>query len=228
MKIHQAIITAAGAGSRMKSGVSKPMTKVGDKKLIQYGIDCLIDYGIKNIYIIYSTFSEDILKLKKIYSDIIFIKQENVKGSLSTFNFISTICTPPFLILDCDIIFSQRDFNNMLKSIEKDDSIYGYFAVVSNPELDSPKYIKLKDNKIIDFDKKQFLDGYAGGMIYLWNKFPNKESKEFLKKSNSLAEFYNQFVKKEVIKAMFINELLDLDTMEDVIRVEKKLKYILK
>ena len=226
MEICQAIITAAGAGSRMKSGVSKPMTKVGNKKLIQYGIDSLIAYGIEKIYVIYSKFSEDVLQLKELYPNIIFIKQEIVSGSLSTFNFIEKICMPPFLVLDCDIIFSQRDFGNMVKSIKKEDSIYGYFAVVLNPEKDSPKYIKIEDNRIIDFDKKEFVNGYSGGMIYLWNKFPIKDAKEFYKKSNSLAAFFNQLVKKEVINAMFINELLDLDTMEDVIKVENKLKDI--
>ena len=156
MNISQAVITAAGAGSRMKSTSSKPMTKVGDKKLIQYGIDVLLACGINKIYIIYSKYSEDILQLKEEYPYINFVKQEVINGSLSTFNFIEGICMSPFLVLDCDIIFSQTDFLKMLKTIKEEDYVDGYFAVVTKPTIDSPKYIKLKNNRIIDFDKNGF------------------------------------------------------------------------
>ena len=224
LDINQAVITAAGAGSRMKSTSSKPMTKVGDKKLIQYGIDVLLACGINKIHIIYSKYSEDVLQLKEKYKDINFVKQEIINGSLTTFNFIENVCKPPFLVLDCDIIFSQTDFLEMLKTIKDDDYADGYFAVVSRPMPDSPKYIKLNNNRIIDFNKNGFTDGYSGGMIYLWNNFPSELSKEFYKKNNSLGAFYNQLVKKEVIKAMFIKQLEDIDTMEDVIKIEKRLK----
>lgn len=228
MIITKAVVLAAGKGSRMKSGTSKPMTKVGNKRLIQYSIDALLESGIKEIFIIYSKYSEDVLKLKEIYSNINFIKQENVNGSLSSFNLIDEVCKPPFLQLDCDIIFSQTEFMKMLNSIEYEKSVYGYFAVVSDPTIDNSKYIKLKNNKIIDFDKNGFIDGSVGGMIYLWMQFPIKDATEFYKSNNSLAAFYNQLVKKETIKAMFIKNLFDVDTMEEVTKVEKDLKTILK
>lgn len=225
--IDQAVITAAGKGSRMKSNSSKPMTKVGEKRLIQYGIDSLLSCGINKIYIIYSQYSEDILQLKNIYPDIYFIKQEILNGSLSTFNLIDNICKTPFLQLDCDIIFSQVDFRKMLESINYNEFVDGYFAVVTKPTSDSPKYIKLENGRIINFDKKSFTNGYAGGMIYLWFNFPIKLAQNFYENNNSLAQFYSKLVKEKNIKAMYIKRLFDIDTMTDVIEAEKKLKTIL-
>lgn len=227
MYINQAIITAAGAGSRMKSTSSKPMTKVGNKKLIQYGIDALLACGINKIYIIYSKYSKDILQLKQEYPNINYIEQEIVNGSLSTFIFIENICTPPFLVLDCDIIFSKTDFMDMIKAIKEKDYVDGYFAIVKKTTADSPKYIKLNyNNLIIDFNKKGIVDGYSGGMIYLWRRFPSELAKEFYKRNNSLGEFYNILIKYKKIKAMFIEKLEDVDTMEDVAKIEKRFKKI--
>lgn len=227
MHIEQAIILAAGKGSRMKSKVSKPMTKVGNKKLIQYGIDALLDNNIRRIIIIYSKYSEDLVELKKVYPNIKFIKQDSIDGSLSTFNFMKEICDNTFLMLDCDIVFSKVDLKNMLKSIKYENTIDGYFAVVSKPIENNPKYIKMSNNRITDFNKKEFKNGYSGGMIYLWLKCPFKEAKDFAKISNSLGSFFNEIVKKKNIQAMFIEKIIDIDTKDDIIKNEKLLKTII-
>lgn len=227
MHIEQAIILAAGKGSRMKSKASKPMTKVGNKRLIQYGIEALLDNNIRRIIIIYSEYSEDLVELKKVYPNIKFIKQDTIDGSLSTFNFMKEICDDTFLMLDCDIVFSKVDFKNMLKSIKYEETIDGYFAVISKPIPDNPKYIKMSNNRIIDFNKKEFENGYSGGMIYLWFKCPFKEAKDFAKTSNSLGLFFNEIVKKKNIQAMFIEKIIDVDTKEDIIKTEKMLNTII-
>jgi len=226
--VRQAVILAAGKGSRMETTSSKPMTKVGDKKLIQYGLDGLLENGIDKIYVIYSEYSEDVLQLKELYPNVKFIKQEVLNGSLASFQFIETVCNAPFLLLDCDIIFSPRAFAKMLASTNFVEDAYAYMAIVLKPTENNPKYIKISNNRITDFDKAGFVDGHAGGMIFLWNKFPSEEVKDFFKQSNRMGAFLKQIVKEKEIRPMFIESLLDVDTKEEIIEVEKSLKEILK
>lgn len=224
MVIDRAIIMAAGAGRRMKSKSSKPMTKVGAKKLIQYGIDALRGCDIKTIYIIYSDYSKDVLSLRRIYTDINFVRQELVDGSLSTFLLAGEICSTPFLMLDCDIILFWQDLSKMLHSIKEQSTACGYFAVVSKPLPDSPKYIRISNHQVIDFEKHGFDDGCSGGMIYLWNSFPLEDTRAFYARNQSLSSYFKHLVKRQVIGAMYIEQLWDVDTMSEVILTEKILE----
>lgn len=224
MNIDRAVIMAAGAGRRMNSGYSKPMTNVGSKKLIQYGIDALLRCNIKSIIIIYSEFSQDVLELGNIYEGITFIKQENVDGSLSTFILAGKICCTPCLILDCDLILFSQELSEMLRSTRDRGDAYGYFAVVTDPWPDSPRYIRLSSDRIINFRKDGVEDGYAGGMIYLWSEFPLQEAMIFSTHSKSLSQFFDYLVKEKDIYAMYIDHLWDVDTMDEVRNAEALLE----
>lgn len=224
MIITRAVIMAAGAGSRMNSGTSKPMTKVGNKKLIQYGIDALRGCGVKLIYVLYSTFSEDVLELEKLYEEVTFIKQENVDGSLSTFIEAGKACADPFVMLDCDLILFQQDLQQMLQSVSDRSDPCAYFAIVSNPLPDSPIYVRLSSDRVTSFIKKGCTDSYAGGMIYLWQRFPLQAAMDFYAHSKSLASFFDHLVRNEVVHAMYIDRLWDVDTMDEVLYTERLLE----
>lgn len=231
-RVDRAYIMAAGMGKRMSgSNVSKPMTKLGGKHLIQYGLEALDEYGISHIYIIYSDKSQDVLKLKERFPRVVFCKQEQVRGSLSTLGFLGESAKVPFLLLDADIIISKKDFAEMLHSISEKDSVDDYFAAVKNPLTLGKNSLYIEHGMVREFRKEGFAkegDGYyQGGMIYLWLNFPLVEIKKWILASKfSMAEFLEIIVQEYKIGAMFIDVMWDVDTLEEVRISERLLKEL--
>ncbi len=231
-RIDRAYIMAAGMGKRMSESIdSKPMTKVGGKYLIQYGLEALEEFGVSHIYVIYGDRSQDILKMKELFPGVKFCKQEDVKGSLSTLGFLGKFAKTPFLLLDADIIVSKKSFAEMLQSIREKENTDAYFAAVKNPLVSGKNSLHIKHGMVSEFKKEGFAkDGkeyYQGGMIYLWINFPLTEIEEWLSASRfSMAEFLEVIVQKYRIEAMFIDSMWDVDTLEEIKMSEKLLERL--
>lgn len=221
-RIDRAYIMAAGMGNRMsESTASKPMTKVGGKHLIQYGLEALEEFGIPHIYVIYGDKSLDVLELKELFPSVVFCKQKEVKGSLSTLGFLGKFAKVPFLLLDADIIISKKNFAEMLQSISEKENVDAYFAAVKNPVMLDKSSLHIEHGMVSQFKKEGFAkegkEYYQGGMIYLWLNFPLAEIEKWLSASRfSMAEFLEAIVQKYKIGVMFIDVMWDVDTLEEI------------
>ncbi len=229
-KIESAYIMAAGAGARMsRSPRSKPMTPVGGKPLITYGIEALEEYGISHICVIYAENSRDVLELRASFPDVEFLKQEKVTGSLSTLGIVGKHARTPFLLLDADIIVLKEHFAEMMQSVPADVEMDAWFAAVKHPRMPGVRSLEIKDGMVRVFRKQGFEEPeethYQGGMIYLWSRFPGAEVERRLAASGkSMAEFLTDVTKNSRVGAMFIETLWDVDTPEEVERSEKLLE----
>lgn len=231
-RIDRAYIMAAGMGNRMsESTASKPMTKVGGKHLIQYGLEALEEFGIPYIYVIYADKSQDVLELKELFPSVVFCKQKEVKGSLSTLGFLGKFAKVPFLLLDADIIVSKKNFAEMLQSISGEENVDAYFAAVKNPLVLGKNSLHIEHGMVSDFKKEGFekhgKEYYQGGMIYLWINFPFAEIEKWLSVSKfSMAEFLEAVVQKYRIGVMFIDVMWDVDTLEEI-KISERLLEVL-
>lgn len=231
-KIERAYIMAAGEGKRMKGdAVSKPLTMVGGKHLIEYGLEALEDYGVSHICIIYAEASKDIPKLKERFPHVSFRKQEKVNGSLSTLGFLGEFAQTPFLLLDADIIITKDSFSKMLRSISGREGLDAYFAAVRESTFPNARSLRVENGMVCEFRKKGFEDvgenDYQGGMIYLWFNFPRREIQRWLEEcKSSMAEFLEDTVRRQRIGAMFVDTLWDVDTPEDVKESERLLRRL--
>ena len=112
--IKQAVILAAGMGSRLSNqNDQKPkgFLQLGKKSIIEESIDKLIKNGIEKIWIVTGYQSGQFKELIKIYkSTISLIKNEDYaqSGTMHSLSMISEKVSPPFLLLESDIIFEFR------------------------------------------------------------------------------------------------------------------------
>ena len=243
IKINDAVILAAGRGSRLKKermDCSKPMMYVRGKPLITYAIDSLLECGIGNIYIIYHDSSSDLLLLKehnKSYADSLrFVEDTEQSGALNTFYYAKNHVQTPFILTFSDIIIDVKEFRKMITTAL---NIYRKSAdlmiqTVCQPLIPFEKPLLVNNEKmIVEWSK----DGVAermncqakhGGMVYLWfsNPFELAEE-ELLQGNNSFSIFLQKFIKQKFVYEMEIGNLWDVDTLEDLINTEMLLMPII-
>lgn len=127
--IKNAIILAAGRGSRMKEltkDMPKCMMQVGSKSVIQNTIDTLKYKNIKNIVIVTGYKSEILEKhLKSLYDDLIFIKNDSweITNSMSSMR-LALKYLKDAIVIDSDIYINNPD------AIKTAIDCSGYSAII--------------------------------------------------------------------------------------------------
>lgn len=229
-KVESAYIMAAGAGERMGGKLhSKPMTPIGGKPLIAFGIEALMEYGVSHICIVYAEKSRDVLELRATFPEIEFLKQEEVTGSLSTLGVVGSRATTPFLLLDADIIVLKEHFIEMMQSIPEEAEMDAWFAAVKHPWMPGVCSLEIEDGLVRVFRKQGFEEPkeihYQGGMIYVWARFPaGSVERRLAAAEKSMAEFLTDVAENRRVGAMYIETLWDVDTPEEAERSEELLE----
>lgn len=222
--VKQALILAAGKGSRLKSKISKALVQVRGKPLICNIIDNMIFAGVKTIYIVKYQ-DDDFSLIGEYYKDseinIIFIEDKERKGSLWSFYQGEKYITSPFICTDCDLILNKDDFYSMLKHGQKkiyEEGYDGAVARVTNPSHEDVNMLLVNGNRAIGLNKEGGKDATRGGYIYIWN-FSDifKDSEPFLDNEiYSFSKYINFILNKYKIGIMDVKDLWDIDTYDDV------------
>ena len=112
---NNAIILAAGLGSRLKShtsNVPKAMVRYQNKEIISYQIENLKELEINNILVVTGYLSNKLIShIEKRFSNIQFIKNERFSDTNSAFSFSLTegiLGTDSYIHINCDILFSKK------------------------------------------------------------------------------------------------------------------------
>ena len=223
--IKQALILAAGKGSRLKSKISKALVQVCGKPLICNIIDNMIYAGVEIIYIVKYQ-DDDFSPVGEYYKEseinIIFIKDKERKGSLWSFYQGAKYITSPFICADCDLISDKDDFCSMLKHGQKiiyEEGYDGAVARVTKPSYEDVNMLLVNGNRAVGLNKEGGKGATRGGYIYIWN-FSDifKNAEPFLDNGiYSFAKYINFILNKYKIGIMDVKDLWDIDTYDDVI-----------
>lgn len=227
--IKQAVILAAGQGSRMnvtdEVSFSKAMAPILNKPLVTFIIDAIIKAGIREIVIVKRDNDRAIENIVPHYGNqdvrFTFISDDIKVGSLTSFYFVKEVVEYPFLLVDCDLILNANKFPSVLKyAVEKyedENKFFGLVSVVSNPIKPDKKMLRVANGKALEFNKKGFEDGRIGGMIYIFFSNPFLHCKRILDDGvNSFAFFFNHLIISENFGIMEVEKLWDVDTLEDI------------
>ena len=157
--IDQAIILAGGLGTRLRpftDHTPKPLLPVKGKPIVQYAIENLKKYGVKNI--ILSTgykaeqFPERFRDGKKFGVDLKYVYEEQALGTGGAVQFASRELNKPFFLLWGDNLM-DIDLNAMYKAYLHDAP---QITMALTPRIDVENFgvAKLEGNKIVSFVEK--------------------------------------------------------------------------
>ena len=182
-----AVLMAGGKGERLRpltEKTPKPLIKVGDKCIIDYNIDSLISYGIKNISVTVNYLGEQLeehFKEKRDGIKINTVKEPKYLGTIGSIKFVETFYNDTILVMNSDLFtnIDYEDFYLHFKEHEADMSVAAVPYVVKVPY----GVFNLEGRNIKGVTEKPTISYYANAGIYLIKK-------ELLKRIPE-NEFYN-------------------------------------
>jgi len=151
--VRQAVILAAGMGSRLKGTFEdkpKGFLQLGNKSIIEESITRLIRIGITKIVIVTGYKSEFYDKLKEKYPFVVTIKNEQFENTGSMYSLFTAkeLIENDFLLLESDLIYEY----NALQVIQ--NSAFNNCILLSGTTNSGDEvYVGIDENKIVNLSK---------------------------------------------------------------------------
>lgn len=183
-----ALIMAGGRGQRLQpltDTVPKPMLHVGGKPIIEYNIDRLIAFGVKEFYISVKYLKEQIMDYFGDGSSkgvsIKYIEETEPLGTLGSLAYLDQLSENNLLVMNSDLL-TNIDFEDFFKFYKEKNAD---MALASIPYKVNVPYAVLETNahQVSAFSEKPTYTYYSNGGIYI--------IKSELKSKVAKGKFYN-------------------------------------
>ena len=169
------VLMAGGRGERLGSLTSntpKPMLKLGEKQIIEYNIESLINNGVKDIYITVNYLADQLIEhfAMRMSDGVAFtcVKETNYLGTIGSLGLIKDFNHDTILVMNSDI-FTNINFEDFYVHFKKSGAD---ISVASIPYSISVPYavLNLNEDKITGFKEKPSYTFYSNAGIYLIKK----------------------------------------------------------
>lgn len=227
-----ALIMAGGRGERLKpltDTVPKPMLKVGEKPIIEYNIDRLISYGVKEIYIGVKYLKEQIMDF---FGDgstkgvsIKYIEEDEPLGTLGCLSLIDDISEENLLVMNSDLL-TNIDFEDFYQFFveKKADMI-----LASVPYKVSVPYAVLETDQqtVKSFSEKPTYTYYSNGGIYLIKtRLKSRLKKGMFYNATDLMEEIIQESGSSLVHFPILDYWLDIGKHQDFTKAQEDIKSV--
>lgn len=167
-KEYIAVIQAGGKGTRMleltRDEIPKPLLRLNGKPMIQWQIENLLEYGIKDIYIITGHLGE---KIRECLGDgtqfgigITYIKEEIPLGSAGALYFLKDVAAEKSMILIFGDVMLKIDWNRMILFHENKKALATLLMHPNAHPYDSDLLIADDESRVVGIDFKNNVRDY--------------------------------------------------------------------
>ena len=224
------IIMAGGRGSRLAPLTDtkpKPLLEIGGKAIIEYNMDLIISYGVKNFWLSVNYLKEQIkthFKNGKDQINIGYIEEEQPMGTIGSLTMMTNFEHEHLLITNSDIL-TNLDYEDFYLDFIKNDAD---IAMVTIPYETVIPYgvVECKDNKVLGIQEKPTYTHYSNAGIYLIKKkWVNNIPKNQFYNATDLIE---QVIQNNgnVISYPFSGYWLDVGKPKDLNRAKNEINSI--
>ena len=225
-----AVLMAGGKGERLRpltEKIPKPLVPIGGKAIIDYNIERLISYGIKNIYVTVNYLKE---QLEKHFSQpkqglkIECIRETKYLGTMGSIQFIKEFDNDTILVMNSDL-FTNIDYEDFyLHFIEHNADM----SVAAVPYSVSIPYgiFDLAGRDIKGVREKPIYNYYANAGIYLIKKTALKYI--FKDTFFNATDFIDVLLKHnlKVIRYPITGYWIDIGQHEDLKKAEELARHL--
>ncbi len=168
-----AVLMAGGRGERLRpltDTTPKPLLPLGDKKIIDYTIDGLYEYGVDSFYVTINYLSGQFIQyFDQLQSekgiDVVPIKEPKPLGSIGSVSLIENFKHDTVLVMNSDL-FTNIDYEDFFDNFVGEGADLSVATIPYN--IDVPYAIMdLKDNEVRALREKPTITYYANAGIYL-------------------------------------------------------------
>lgn len=203
MKVKNAVICAAGLGSRLGLDMPKCLVKVGAHRIIDYILAVLED--VPNVRMVVGFKEEEVIRyVKSKRKDVVFVRNAAYMTTTNAYSLYlgSHDLNEPYLNIDGDTLISQKEFDKFIDAIEEGKDLIG----ITKSYTEDAVYVRLDDeSKITEFSREKISNYEWTGLAYFANSTVQEDGKYV----------YQELEKHLPIKAIEI-QIFEIDTMEDM------------
>ena len=227
----EAVLMAGGKGERLRpltDTTPKPLLKLGNKAIIEYNIDNLTAYGVKQVYISVKYLAEKIesyLGNGSNYNlNITYLKEEKPLGTLGSVSLVDEFHSDSILVMNSDLFtnLNLEEFYNHF--IESDAAM----AVATFPYIVSVPYgvLDIEDKVVVSFLEKPTYTYQASAGIYLIKKDVLKYVPEdsFFNATDLMEKLISE--NKKISFFPIVGYWIDIGKPDDYKKAQEYVKYL--
>lgn len=166
-----AVIMAGGKGERLRPltlTTPKPLLKVGDKSIIDYNVDTLINYGVEHINVTINHLGEQIeehYKEQRQNIQIKCVREPEYLGTIGSVKFVESFVNDIILVMNSDL-FTNIDYEDFYLHFLQNDADMSVAAVPYSVNVPYGIF-ELSGREIHGVKEKPTYNYYANAGIYL-------------------------------------------------------------
>jgi len=224
-----AIIMAGGKGERLRpltDKTPKPLLKVGNKCIIDYNVDRLIEFGVKHIGVTVNYLGEQLeehFREPKHNVQVKCYRESEFRGTMGAVKLVEDIHNDTILVMNSDL-YTNIDFEEFFLHFRKHDADLSIAAV---PYTISIPYgiCDLEDDNVKGIVEKPTYNYYANAGIYLMKKevlkyIPNDQ---FYNATDLIADLIAD--NKKVIRFPLNGTWIDIGNRDDYQKAQDLAKH---
>jgi choline kinase len=167
MKIKNAIICAAGLGSRLGLDMPKCLVSIGGRPLIFHLLKALED--VPNIRIVVGFKEDEVINyVKSIRPDVIFVRNPNYFSTTNAYSLYlgSHDLSEPFLNIDGDMYITKENFQLFESEIVDNQDLIG----ITKSYTEDAVFVRLDEqSRVSEFSRDKISDFEWTGIAYFAN-----------------------------------------------------------
>lgn len=225
-----AVLMAGGKGERLRpltEKTPKPLVKVGDKAIIDYNIERLISYGIKDINVTVNYLGE---QLEEHFSEpkngikVETVREPKFLGTMGSIQFVKELHNDTILVMNSDL-FTNIDYEDFYLHFKEHDADMSVAAVPYNVNIPFGIF-DLDGRNIQGIMEKPTYHHYANAGIYLIKKEVLKyiPKNEFFNATDLIEELVKQQMK--VIRFPITGYWIDIGQHSELEKAKELVKHI--
>lgn len=225
-----AVLMAGGKGERLRpltETTPKPLVKVGDKCIIDYNIDSLIDFGVKHLNVTVNYLGE---QLEEHFAEprngvqVRTFREPKFLGTIGSIKFVDTFHNDYILVMNSDL-FTDIDFEDFFLHFREHDAEMSVAAVPYNVSIPLG-ILDLDGRNIKGLLEKPKYNYYANAGIYLLKKSALAEIPEdtFFNATDLIEKLIAQG--KSVIRYPLKGTWIDIGQHADLAKARDLVKHL--
>ena len=225
-----AVLMAGGKGERLRpltENTPKPLVKVGEKCIIDYNIDNLIEFGIKHLNVTINYLAE---QLEEHFAEprngvqVRTFREPKFLGTIGSVRFVDTFYNDYILVMNSDL-FTKIDFEDFFLHFREHDAEMSVVAVPYNVSIPFG-ILDLDGRNIKGLVEKPKYNYYANAGIYLIKKSALAEIPEdtFFNATDLIEKLISQG--KSVIRYPLNGMWIDIGTHQEYEMAKELVKHL--
>jgi dTDP-glucose pyrophosphorylase len=225
-----AVLMAGGKGERLRpltDKTPKPLIKIGGKAIIDYNVERLISYGLKNIHVTINYLGE---QLEEHFSSPIngvkveTVREPNYLGTMGSIQFVKEFHHDTILVMNSDL-FTNMDYEDFYLHFKEHNADMSVAAIPYDVNIPFGIF-DLDGRDIKGVKEKPSYHYYANAGIYLIKKDVLKHipQNEFFNATDLIEELVKQNMK--VIRFPITGYWIDIGQHSELVKANELVKHL--